>query len=169
MFSAHGKVHNPTGDYINFGGGISGLGWKGLKSCINIYRINPKGIMIRKGKIPLDTFPFCHDFALTDKYGIFFINSILFGDIANVVLGKNTISDQIHFDDSVPMKIIVIDLDTLTEVKRFETSAGAIIHFGNSFEEGDEIVIDGMYTDNFDANETLADVFNPQARFGGGT
>ena len=53
------------------------------------------------------------------------------------------------------MTVVVVSLDTLTEVKRFETGPGAIIHFGNAFEEGDEIVVDGMFTDNFEANQTL--------------
>ncbi|MFP6837563.1 MAG: carotenoid oxygenase family protein [Pseudomonadales bacterium] len=168
VFSAHGKVHQRTGDLINFGAGISGFGWRGPKPCINVYRINPQGRMINKGHIPLSTFPFCHDFALTDRYGVFFINSIVFGGMLNVMLGRNTISDQVSFDQSQPMRVVVIDLDTLETVRTFETDPGAIIHFGNAFEQGDEIVVDGMFADNFEANKTLADVFNPDGRFGGG-
>ena len=73
MFSAHGKVHPRTGDYINFGAGIAGFGLKGPKTCLNIFRINSDGRLYRKGRIALDAFPFCHDFALTDKYAVFFL------------------------------------------------------------------------------------------------
>jgi all-trans-8'-apo-beta-carotenal 15,15'-oxygenase len=169
VFSAHGKVHQRTGDYINFGAGVSGFGWRGPKACINVYRIDPQGKMINKGQIPLTTFPFCHDFALTDRYGVFFINSIVFGGMINVILGRNSISDQVSFDQSQAMRVVVVDLDTLETVKTFETDPGAIIHFGNAFEQGDEIVVDGMYADNFEANDTLSDIFNPNGRFGGGT
>jgi all-trans-8'-apo-beta-carotenal 15,15'-oxygenase len=169
VFSAHGKVHPRTGDYINFGAGISGFGLKGPKPCLNMYRINPKGTMTNKSQIPLETFPFCHDFALSDKYAVFFIGSIVFGNMLPVILGTRTISDQVLFDPSIPMQVVVVDLDTLKEVKRFETAPGAIIHFGNAFEEGDEIIVDGMFADNFEANETLGDVFNPDGRFNGGT
>ena len=168
VFSAHGKVHPRTGDYINYGAGVSGFGLKGPKPCINMYRIDPEGTLFKKAQIPLDTFPFCHDFALSDKYAIFFLGSIVFGNMVPVILGTRTISDQVTFDESIPMQIVVVDLDTLTEVKRFETDPGAIIHFGNAFEEGDELIIDGMFQDNFGANETLQDVFNPDGRFGGG-
>ena len=168
MFSAHGKVHARTGDYINFGGGISGFGLKGLKPCINLYRINPEGKLFDKGRIPTETFPFCHDFALSDRYAVFFLGSIVFGNMLPLILGTRTISEQVIFDESVPMQIVVVDLDTLTEVKRFETDPGAIIHFGNAFEEGDELIIDGMFQDDFAANDTLRDVFNPDNRFGGG-
>ena len=85
-----------------------------------------------------------------------------------VVLGTRTISDQVIFDPAIPMQIVVVDIEKMVEVKRFETAPGAIIHFGNSYENGREIVIDGMFQDSFIANETLKDVFNPEGRFGGG-
>ncbi len=168
VFSAHGKVHQRTGDYINFGAGMSGFGLKGPKPCVNVYRINPAGELFQKGQIPLESFPFCHDFALTDKYAIFFIGSIQFAGMGGVILGTSTIADNVQFDETVPMQVVVVDLDTLTEVKRFETDPGAIIHFGNAFEEGDEVIVDGMFADNFEANSTLTDVFNPDGRFNGG-
>ena len=168
VFSAHGKVHVRTGDYINFGAGISGFGLKGPKPCLNMYRINPAGKLFHKGQLPMENFPFSHDFALSDRYAVFFLGSIVFGNMLPVILGARTISDQVIFDESVPMQIVVVDLDTLTEVRRFETDPGAIIHCGNAFEEGDELVIDGMFQDSFAANDTLRDVFNRDSRFGGG-
>ena len=36
--------------------------------------------------------------------------------------------------DSIPMTVALVDLDTMAEVRRFETDPGAIIHFGNAFE-----------------------------------
>ena len=168
VFSAHGKVHPRSGDYINFGAGVSGFGIRGPKPCLNIYRVNQEGEMTQKSKVPLDNFPFCHDFALSDRHAIFFLGSIVFGNMLPVVVGTRTISDQVIFDPQIPMQILVVDLETLAEVKRFETDPGAIIHFGNSYEKGNEIVIDGMFQDSFVANETLKDVFNPDGRFGGG-
>ncbi len=169
VFSAHGKIHPRTGDYVNFGAGISGFGWKGPKPCLNIFRINTQGTLYKRAQVPLATFPFCHDFALTDRYALFFVGSIVFGNMAHVMLGTRTISDQVTFDASIPMQVIVVDLETLQEVKRFEGAPGSIIHFGNAYEQGDEIIVDGMFQDNFEANDTLADVFNPSGRFGGGS
>ncbi len=168
VFSAHGKVHPHSGDYINFGAGIAGIGWRGPKACINLYRINPAGKLFKKGQIPLDRFPFCHDFAMTDRHAVFFINSIVIGGMASIALGRSSISDNIAFDGAQPMRIVVVDLDTFAVVREFETAPGAIIHFGNAFESGDEIIVDGMFADSFEANATLKDVFNPSGRFGGG-
>lgn len=141
---------------------------KGPKPCLNLYRINPEGQLFENHQLPLDAFPFCHDFALSDRYAIFFVGSIVFGNMLPVILGTRTISDQVNFDSSIAMKILVLDLEDFSLVRSFETDPGAIIHFGNAFESGDELIVDGMYQDNFEANETLSDVFNPEGRFGGG-
>jgi len=167
VFSAHGHFHGPTGDWVNFGTGSMGIGRKGPKLCFNIFRINPAGKMIAKGQLPVDHFPFAHDFALSSKYAIFFINSITMGPIGQVMLGKRSIADGVEFDNSLPMHIALVDLDTMQEVRRIETDPGAIVHFGNAYEEGDEIVVDAMHNDNFEANEALSDIFNAESLKGG--
>ena len=168
VFSAHGRIHPGTGDYINFGAGISGITLKGPQPCLNIYRINPSGKMINKAQVPLENFPFCHDFALTDRYAVFFIGSIVFSGMLSVMLGRKTISDVVKYDPTINMKAIVVDLESLEIARIFEMDHGAIVHFGNAFERGDEIVVDAMYQDGFEANNTLTDVFNPTSRFNGG-
>jgi len=78
---------------------------KGPKPCLNLYRINPQGALFQKAQLPLDSFPFCHDFAMSDRYAIFFLGSIVFGNMLPVVLGARTISDQVNFDPSIAMRI----------------------------------------------------------------
>ena len=135
--------------------------------CINLYRINPAGNMAGIGRILLDRFPFCHDFALTNRYAIFFVGSIVFTGMTGFFLGTRSISGCLKYDPDCPMKIIVVDLDTLLPVREFETDAGGIIHFGNAYEDGEQIVVDGMYTAGFD-NSSMENVFAPGARIGGG-
>jgi all-trans-8'-apo-beta-carotenal 15,15'-oxygenase len=168
VFSAHGKIHPATGDYINFGAGISGFGSRGPKPCLHLYRIDASGTMYTQGTIALAQFPFCHDFVVTHRYAIFFVGSIVFGNMLPMLLGARTISQQIHFDPAIPLQIVVCDLATLREVRRFETTPGAVIHFGNAFEDSGQIVVDAMFTDNFAANDTLSNVFDPHGRFNGG-
>ncbi len=168
VFSAHGRVHPKTGDYINFGAGISGMTLKGPQPCLNIYRVNPQGSLYKKAQVPLDHFPFCHDFVITEHYAIFFIGSIVFSGMGSVMLGRKTISDVVGYDPNIPMRVLVVDLDTLELKQTFETGHGAIVHFGNAYERGDEIVVDGCYQSGFEANATLEDIFNPNSRFNGG-
>jgi all-trans-8'-apo-beta-carotenal 15,15'-oxygenase len=167
-FSAHGKIHPGTGDYVNFGAGTHRQGFKAPSPCINLFRIDPKGKVVASGRAVIDRFPFCHDFGMSERYGVFFIGSIVFGGMGSFFLGTQSIADRIDFDDELPMKILVVDLENFETVREFETDPGAIIHFGNAFEEGDEVVVDGMFAGDFEANQTLGDVFNPDGRFGGG-
>lgn len=167
VFSAHGHVHGPTGDWINFGTGSMGVGLKGPKLCFNIFRIDKTGKMAAKGQLPVQHFPFAHDYALSGKYAIFFINSITMGAVGKVMFGAQSIGEGVRFDNDIPMTIALVDLDTMQEVRRIETDPGAIIHFGNAYEDGDEVVVDAMFSDQFDANEALSDIFNAKALKGG--
>jgi all-trans-8'-apo-beta-carotenal 15,15'-oxygenase len=167
VVSAHGHVHGPTGDWVNFGAGSMGMGIKGPKMCFNIFRVDTKGRLGPIGQLPIDYFPFAHDFALSGKYAIFFVNSITMGSFGPFMLGTRAISEGVRFDDDRPMQVAVVDLDTMAEVRRFETDPGAIIHFGNAFEQGDEIVVDAMHSDNFEANDALSDIFNAGRLRGG--
>ncbi len=168
VFSAHGRVHPASGDYINFGAGISGITLKGPQPVLNIYRINPTGRLFTKGQLSLDNFPFCHDFVITNNYAIFFIGSIVFKGMGGVLLGRKTISDVVAYDPAINMKIHVVDLNNLHLVKTFETDHGAIVHFGNAYEHNQEIVVDAMYQDGFAANASLTNVFHPDSKFNGG-
>ena len=124
VFSAHGKIHRSTGNLINFGPGFGGIGRKGPKAVLNLYRIDPSGQLTKKAKLALEGSPFAHDFVITDRYAIFFINSIVFANMGSFFLGKSSISDQVGFDDSLPMRIEVVDLDTFERVRSFETDPG---------------------------------------------
>ncbi len=167
VFSAHGHFHGPSGHWFNFGAGSMGMGRNGPKMCFNIFRIDTHGKMVDFGQLPLDGFPFSHDFALSDRYAIFFVNSITMGGIGDVALGKRSIADGVAFDNSQPMQIALVDLHTMEVAHRFETDPGAIIHFGNAFEDGDEVIVDAMHSDNFEANDALSDIFNAPRLRGG--
>ena len=122
-----------------------------------------------KKAVPLDAFPFCHDFALTENHAIFFLGSIVFKNMLNVMSGWKSISDQVTYDPNISMKVICVKLEDLTIDKQFELDHGAIVHFGNAFEESGKIIIDALYKYNLAWNETHIDAFNPETRFGGGT
>lgn len=167
MFSAHGKIHPRTGEYFNFGMGVCGLNLRGMQPGLSLYRISVGGELERKATIPVDYFPFCHDFSLTDKHAIFFLSSIRIDRLGQIILGACTMADCVRYDPAMPMQILVVDLDTLEVVLRTETAAGAVVHFGNSWEDEAAFNIDAMYIDNFDANEKLKDIWNADSLGGG--
>lgn len=167
LFSAHGKVHPRTGHYVNFGLMVDGIGRHGIRTSLAVYRITPAGRLDHMARIPLDHFPFCHDFALTDRHAIFFLNSIRVTRLGAILLGLRTMADSIAFDARAPMEILVVDLEHLSVVQRTRAAPGAVVHFGNAWETGNEIQLDAMYTDNFDVNNKLKDIWHAD-RLGGG-
>ncbi len=167
MFSAHGKIHPRSGQYINFGMSVRGVGRRGMQPGLSCYRISSKGVLEKKITIPVDCFPFCHDFALTEKHAIFFLGSIRVEHLAGVVFGTRTMADSIRFDPLVPMQILVVDLENFAVVQRAQAPAGAVIHFGNAWEDESYFHIDAMFTDNFTVNNALQDMYHA-SRLGGG-
>jgi all-trans-8'-apo-beta-carotenal 15,15'-oxygenase len=167
MFSAHGKIHPRTGQYFNFGMSIVGINRHGIQPGLSLYQISPSGKLEKKKTIPVDCFPFCHDFALTDKHAVFFLSSIRVENMGQIILGSRTMADSIRFDAQSGMQILVVDLDNFEVVLRTQTAPGAVVHFGNAWEDEQVFHIDAMYIDNFDANDKLKDIWHADALGGG--
>ncbi len=167
MFSAHGKIHPRTGQYFNFGMSIIGVNRQGIQPGLSMYQVSRSGALEKKKTIPVDCFPFCHDFAMTDKHAIFFLSSIRVDRLGQIILGTCTMADCVRFDAMAAMQILVVDLDSFEVVLRTETQPGAVIHFGNSWEDEQAFHIDAMFIDNFDANEKLKDIWHADGLGGG--
>ncbi len=159
--SAHGKIHPETGRQINFGVNLVGLGWRGIKCALDVHDIGTDGTDIRSCRIPLNKFPFLHDFALTKNYALFLVSSINFG-LGGPLLGTSTLSETLTYDASQSMRGIVVDLRNMTVAREFELPPGIVVHFANSFERGDELVTDFFHTSSTEGFAWLGDVFDVQ-------
>jgi all-trans-8'-apo-beta-carotenal 15,15'-oxygenase len=148
-FSAHGKIHPRTGCYYNFG----------MQGALNFYKINPEGEMVKRVRHDVGNYAMCHDFAMSDKYAIFFLVPAVFKTPIKFLLGMNSIADAIAFDENMPTKVVVISLDDLSIVREFEADPFFCFHFGNAWEEGDEICVDVARVDKMGSMDALRDVF----------
>ena len=157
-FSAHGKVNAKTGQYINFGITATGIGLNGPKFGLNIFKISPNGHLVQRAVVDVDRFCFCHDFAMTENYAIFFVSSIVYKDAFSALIGTKAMKECLDFDARLPAGVVVVDLNTLLPVERFELEPSAIVHFSNSFERKDELIIDGMKFTDFEVNKQLSNV-----------
>lgn len=135
-FSAHGKVDPRTGNYYNFGIGIGPRG-----PGIHFYRIDPRGCLDRKAYFPIGSLPFCHDFAITEHYAVFFISPLHARNPAKALLGLETFMDALVFESQKATRVLVVSLASLEVVRTFETEAFIPIHYANCWEEGRELVI----------------------------
>jgi carotenoid cleavage dioxygenase-like enzyme len=86
---------------------------------------------------------FMHDFAITERYVVFYVLPVLLGDPRSAV--------PIRWADDFPAQFGVLPRDGGSdEVRWFDVAPCTIAHVVNAFEEGDTIVLDAL------GNEPLA-------------
>lgn len=162
-FSAHGTLDPRTGCYYNFGVGVGPKG-----PGIHLYRINPRGELDLKGYFPVKVFgSFCHDFALTEHYAVFFVSPIYLKHPVQFAAGLKSFDECMDYDPRKGMYAHVVALDTFREVKTFELDPFIAIHYANCWEDGNELVINVTRFDDWGVNSALRNVFTHENDDGG--
>ena len=120
-FSAHPKI-DPNGDIWNFGLHPSGH--------IVVYHLNPKGKlqkfnMIRSGYKG----GMLHDFVITQDYVLLVLPSLVRDKT------KQGYFSSITMDSQLPMRVLVLDKNTLTTTKEYELPPSFAFHFGNAWQD----------------------------------
>jgi len=136
-YSAHGKVHPRTGDYINFGmaAGITG-------PRMNLFRVSLDGRMVRRAAIKVDRMAFCHDNAMTENYLVIMVMPVSFRNPLQVILARETIDQNMGYQPELGMKVYVVALDDFRLVRTFEVDPFTFAHCSNCWEENDELFVD---------------------------
>jgi all-trans-8'-apo-beta-carotenal 15,15'-oxygenase len=163
--SAHGKINYRTGRFINFGVNVTGLGLTGLKYALDLYDIDPQGRIASSCRIPLSHFPFVHDFGVTENHALFLISSVTMG-VAGPLFGTRSVSEAAEYRMNRPVQGIIVDLRSMQVVRRFELPPALIVHFGNSWEQGDELVTNFIRSTDVGNFSGLKDVFKLERMLG---
>ncbi|MEI4551215.1 carotenoid oxygenase family protein [Pseudoalteromonas spongiae] len=122
-FSAHPKIE-ADGTIWNFGSTVTGdivlyhLNKRGITQKVNLLKTNYRGGML-------------HDFLITQN-NILIILPSLDRDKTD-----ERLFSAIRFNNSLPMKVLVIDKNTLTLTREYQVDAGFAFHFGNAWEDTD--------------------------------
>ena len=130
-----------------------------MMGALNFYKIDPEGRMEQRVRHNVGNYAMCHDFAMTDRYAIFFLVPAVFKTPLRFILGFDSIVDAMAFDDSMPTKIVVLSLDDLSVVREFEADPFFCFHFGNAWEEGDLLCADVSRVDKMASMDAMRDVF----------
>lgn len=151
-YSAHPKVDPATGAIYNFGVNI------GPQPTITLYRSAPGGEITAQGKIALDRLSLVHDFTLAGPYLIFLVPPLKL-QLLPLLIGWKSFSQAFDWLPQLGTQVIVVDRDTLQEVRRFEVESWFQWHIGNGFLESDgTVVIDLVQYQDFQTNEWLREV-----------
>lgn len=172
-FSAHGKVNARTGVYYNFGvrpqftltGALTG------KGAIDLYKIAPSGHIVQKGSIEVDYVSFCHDFALTEHYMVFFVSPIALKSPLSWLAGLKSFDEALSWQPERGMKVYVVrTADFKLEQVISIDQPFVAIHYSNAWETGDgRIELDLTRFEDFSVNELLRNVFSQDGGGAGGT
>lgn len=172
-FSAHGTVNARTGVYYNFGirpamtlnGVLNGRG------AVDLYKIAPSGHLVQRGSFEVDFLSFCHDFALTENYMVFFLSPIAMKSPLPWLAGLMPFEQAISWQPELGMKVYVVRTSDFGVEKVFTVEKPYIaIHFSNAWENADgNIEIDLTRFEDFSVNNLLKDVFHSQGNSFSGT
>jgi all-trans-8'-apo-beta-carotenal 15,15'-oxygenase len=136
-YSAHGKVHPRTGDYINFGMAASLTGPK-----MNLFRVSPAGPMVSRSTIKVDRMAFCHDNAMTENYLVLMLMPMSFKNPLKVILARETIDQNMVYQPELGMKVYVVSLEDFSLVRTFEVDPFTFAHCSNCWEAQGELFVD---------------------------
>lgn len=128
-FSAHPKVE-PDGRVWNFGTAMQRL---------MIYQLSPRGELQRQQLLKLPMAAMVHDFAVSQRFLVFLLAPIGL-DMAKVRAGQS-MADAMEWRGQDATRVLALDKATLTP-RWFELPAAMVFHFGNAWDDGDELVLD---------------------------
>ena len=128
--TAHPKVCPRTGELLFFGGARE-------KPHLTYYRADASGRIVHRAPIDVAAWTFMHDFAITERFAVFYVLPVLIGDFRSPV--------PLRWDDSFPARVGVLPRDgTNADMRWFDVAQCTISHTLNAFEEGDTVVLDAV-------------------------
>jgi all-trans-8'-apo-beta-carotenal 15,15'-oxygenase len=151
-------VH-PNGAYYNFGVRANARG----KGSIDLYRIGPSGRVVQRGSIDVDFVGFVHDFALTERYALFFVSPLAVRNPFPALLGLQTFDEAMQWRPELGMKIHVVRLRDFAVQKVIEIDPVVAIHFGNAWEDSGRIHLDATTFEDFRVNKALRNIFTDRS------
>jgi carotenoid cleavage dioxygenase-like enzyme len=136
--TAHPRIDPVTGELLFFGYNVT-------KPYMTYMRADAAGNMLQVEPIEMTGPSMVHDFAVTDKHVVFMEMPVRFSWLS-AVSGSGL---PFKWDDSAPCRFGVMPrTGTNADVKWFDVPTCFIFHIMNSFEQGDEVIVDAARYDN---------------------
>ncbi len=139
-FSAH--PHRVPSLKTTFNFGIDG-------KTIHIYALPDSGAIRVIAKVKAPWASLIHDFCVTDKHALFFIDPSKLV-LWRAILNTKDFSKYFYWDENESSTIIIVPLDEPEKQTRIEVDPFRIWHFANAYERGGEIVVDAFRHENID-------------------
>jgi carotenoid cleavage dioxygenase len=143
-FTAHPKIDPETGEMMTFGYSVASPPY-----CT--YSVmDARGKIVHTTPIELSRPVMMHDFAITERHSLFIDMPVTFS-LERALNGGAAFGWEP--DHGMRLGVLPRFADG-AQIRWYEVETGAIIHTGNAFEEGDEIVLEGP---RFDKQSVLGE------------
>lgn len=144
-FSAHPRVE-ADGRIWNFGY-VSGA------DTLILYDIAANGELNRVQPINTPNTNMVHDFAVTDQHLIFVLLPITY-NIADTDASL-AFGDRLGWDNSAPVHVLVVNKSNLEIERRFEMPSFFAFHFGNAWQDGQQLRVELATSNPWDEFNTM--------------
>ena len=135
-FSAHPNFDYRAGQMVNFG-----VSFAAERPTLNLYTFRGDGELLSRRRSPLPYPASIHDFGLTPRFAVFYVNPYLL-DMAPLMSGGATVLDCLSWRPELGSSLLVVARATGEEVARVPVGEGYCLHHVNAYEEGDRLVVD---------------------------
>lgn len=136
--TAHPRIDPVTGELLFFGYDV-------MEPYLTYYRADKNGKMLQAEGISMSGPSMIHDFAVTEKYVVFMDMQVRFSWLS-AIMGSGL---PFKWDDSVPCRFGVMPREgSDADVKWFDVPSCFIFHIMNSFDRGDEVIVDAARYDH---------------------
>ena len=159
---AHGKIDPRTGRYYSFGVRLTSRGF-----VTKLYEVSPQGFLVRRGEFRVGAHPFVHDFALTDKRMVFFVSPLAMKGLIPHALGLTTFDPALAYVPEEGLRIVIVRLVDFVVERTIDIEPFFVAHFGNAWEEGDDLVVDLVRFEDFGVDNAMRDILHSRGHQGG--
>lgn len=130
----------------------------GLRTTVTFREVDrdDRLVQTRRGEIP--TLAFAHDFMFTDRWYVLGGNPLALRPLAltRALLGAGTMLRSIRANTARPGELILIPRDAQGPTRRVRLPRPSfVVHFGNAFERGADLVVDACVFHDFRFGEEL--------------
>jgi len=127
-FSAHPHIDPVSGEMVNFG-----VSFAARRPMLHLYRFAPSGELVLRRRHALDAPRSVHDFALSERYAVFYLSPYVFDMEAFMAEGA-TLIDGLAWRPELGSRIRVFDRETGDEVADLAIGSKYCLHLVNAFE-----------------------------------
>ncbi|MFT4614110.1 MAG: carotenoid cleavage dioxygenase-like enzyme [Bacteroidia bacterium] len=136
--TAHPRIDPVTGELLFFGYNV-------MEPYMTYMRADANGKMLQVEPITMSGPTMVHDFAVTDNYVVFMEMQVVFSWF-DAIRGSGL---PFKWDDNAPCRFGVMPrTGTDADVKWFDVPSCFVFHIMNSFDRGDEVIVDAARYDN---------------------